>query len=66
MFRKQFKADLQVVFIGRRKFKIENDTIHGNQQVQFVPKNRLFFGCTLPQGEPLAFQLLLAGEDGTR
>ena len=33
VFNQQLKADFQVVFIGRRKFKIENDAIHGNQQV---------------------------------
>jgi len=44
MLRKQFNANFSGVAIGRRTFKIENDAIHSNQDVQVVSKHRLFLG----------------------
>jgi hypothetical protein len=42
MFAQQFEADFQIDGIGRSQHKIENETTHGDQQMQLIAQNGLF------------------------
>lgn len=44
VFRQEFKADVEVGSTGRRQFEIENQAVHGNEQVQLVAKDGHLLG----------------------
>jgi hypothetical protein len=45
MFAQQFKPSFQIGTVGRGQFKIEDQTTQGDQQMQAIVKEGLFFGA---------------------
>src|ERR1035437_644834 len=43
MLAKHFKTGFQVRCVGRRQFKIQDETAHGDKEMQAIAKDSLFF-----------------------